>query len=54
MGTSNDKKYNRSQSGIGLSWVSPRLLISLAVSNLEEKEIVAKSRNTSFSVSYKF
>ena len=35
LGTSRDKKLNIGQSGIGLSWVSPRIIVSLSASKLK-------------------
>ena len=54
LGTSRDKKLNIGQSGIGLSWVSPRIIVSLSASNIENTISDEKSKNSSFAVSYKF
>jgi hypothetical protein len=54
LGTSRDKKLNTSQSGIGLSWVTPKLIVSLSVSNIEEIKNQETDKNSSFAVSYKF
>ena len=54
LGASKDRKLNRSQSGVGLSWVSPKILLNVAVSNIEEESSEETIKDTSFSISYKF
>lgn len=54
MGTSRDKKLNTGQSGVGVSWVSPKIIVSLSASNIEDMNKNEKSKNSSFAVSYKF
>lgn len=54
LGASRDKKLKIGQSGIGLSWVSPKIIISLSASNIEDITTQEKSKNSSFAVSYKF
>ena len=54
LGSSRDKKLNTSQSGIGLSWVTPKIIVSLSASNVEEISSQIKYQNSSFAISYKF
>ena len=54
LGTSRDKKLNVAQSGIGLSWVSPKIIVSLSATNIEDTKNDENSKNSSFAVSYKF
>ena len=54
IGSSKDKKLKKTHSGVGLSWVSPRILLNFAISNILEENSDETIKDTSFSVSYKF
>ncbi len=54
LGSSYDRKLKVKNSGVGLSWVSPKILVNLSVSNIEEETTAVTTKDSSFSVSYKF
>ena len=54
MGFKRDKLNNMKTTGIGVSWVSPRLVFNLAISREKLLAQNTEVKDTAFSVSYKF
>lgn len=54
MGINRNKINNTKTSGIGISWVSPRLVFNLALSREKLLADNSEVKDTAFSVSYKF
>lgn len=53
-GIKQDKQKNRKTKGFGGSWSSPKFVINVAMSFIEEIQTIEETKETTFSVSYKF